>query len=832
MGANSILLLLSTTTDQPDAGYSQEPKTAQSRPNVQFQPGRRRCNGLIDHQTLLAHREIKLGESWDFDQRLRGYVQCQQMYRHEWKVVYTTPERKLTEHLVHDDTRLKLQFYHGAFELFYQVSVVQDREFPPAKPRKSDNVLGPPKRKPLVLEIYFLLVAPCDCVCSQEVDGVRTAGADVDSVAAAQQDLQLDQPAFCACSGGKGRDYGDDHVAMSHDVTDPHFILIFTTTYPIPGKRTCPSHPLVSGPSWDMESSPSRSSTFPHGAQYFDGHIQNGMGVFGVHFGDPCFLLGIPRPEESIAPNGYSFRMGDFRRPLWINPKFPYLLLLPCFNPFYGPLFSCLNVTQQNLPIEEITTVPLGVVNPRVQWGLEQMLIRWLHLESLLYLTLRTMMDLHGSRAAVGVYTFLSPICYRYTEWNASSPSSAVEIALRSHDAFLPLMAKITLIFILLDAHDHNDWRDRLQESTKLHWQWIDDLERSAVGDLSIDRLGGIIDLTLSKSHPDHHLPRHARTSFPAVERNSGQKQGEDIHAFMERCRLHNEKWAQRRGPGKKGARVLIWEEEDGGFFIRRACNCIDAVEWEDLVVRQDHCRHRRIQGLRGTIRPFCPTTAADRWDEFTPNQRVYDSFSNKWDLCTALAPNEEAEPDDPYKYDDADAFQFYPPTSPDNIIPSLPDVPGRELMEGETGERAAQVLERAYNLDREDLLEDADNLPGWQTQNTFPTISLRFGFDKPAITPSSIQQMQDKACAWAVGDETWDVPVNSALLTLLQHILEGGLKSFPADLCDLLSPDSDLELDWNVDVIIHNQRDKKLYEISLSDDERRRSSADHLQMG
>ncbi|KAJ7121076.1 hypothetical protein C8R44DRAFT_877387 [Mycena epipterygia] len=61
--------------------------------------------GLIDHQTLLAHREIKLGESGDFNQRLRGYVQCQQMYRHEWKAVYTTPECKLTEHLVHDNTR-------------------------------------------------------------------------------------------------------------------------------------------------------------------------------------------------------------------------------------------------------------------------------------------------------------------------------------------------------------------------------------------------------------------------------------------------------------------------------------------------------------------------------------------------------------------------------------------------------------------------------------------------------------------------------------------------------------------------------------------------------
>ncbi|KAJ7745620.1 hypothetical protein B0H14DRAFT_2637096 [Mycena olivaceomarginata] len=60
--------------------------------------------GLIDHQILLSHREIKMGESKDLVQRKQGYARCQRRYRHEWKAMYTTPERKLTEHLVQDDT--------------------------------------------------------------------------------------------------------------------------------------------------------------------------------------------------------------------------------------------------------------------------------------------------------------------------------------------------------------------------------------------------------------------------------------------------------------------------------------------------------------------------------------------------------------------------------------------------------------------------------------------------------------------------------------------------------------------------------------------------------
>ncbi|KAJ7036003.1 hypothetical protein C8F04DRAFT_1258368 [Mycena alexandri] len=162
----------------------------------------------------------------------------------------------------------------------------------------------------------------------------------------------------------------------------------------------------------DMESSGSSllPPTFPHGAKHFDGHIETTMGVFGVHFGDPRFLLNIPRPEDATAPDGYSFRKGDFRRPLWINPHLPYLLVLPRDNPFHGPLFLCLNVDKHNVPIEKLNVIAPGEFDSNIRWGLKKDLVNhWVHLEGLLRVTLRVMIDLYGGRIAEGCTGFYPP---------------------------------------------------------------------------------------------------------------------------------------------------------------------------------------------------------------------------------------------------------------------------------------------------------------------------------------------------------------------------------------------------------------------------------------
>jgi hypothetical protein len=109
---------------------------------------------------------------------------------------------------------------------------------------------------------------------------------------------------------------------------------------------------------------------------------------------------------------------------------------------------------------------------------------------------------------------------------------------------------------------------------------------------------------------------------LPPVHPQSGQRQGEDMATFFARRAKRNEERAEReteakrmsrlqreknsrshRPPGRKGARVYVWDDV-GGFFVRR---------------------------------PAGRAYYADQWELFKTHQRRYDSFYDEWDLCEAF---------------------------------------------------------------------------------------------------------------------------------------------------------------------------------------------------
>ncbi|KAJ7437530.1 hypothetical protein FB451DRAFT_1305503 [Mycena latifolia] len=609
--------------------------------------------------------------------------------------------------------------------------------------------------------------------------------------------------------------------------------------------------------------------TFPT-SHSFEGHIRKDKAIFGVHCGDPQFLLNLPAPQDAPSPTWMGLD-GQFDRISWVSLDTLALLFVPHDNPFHGPLFSRLRLPSTGLPL--VTAKGGG-------WRLAQDVVdSWKELENGLR-RVRTAME-KVSRHTGGSALFPYPLQYGY-DMTLHTRHTANNVAMRARNAFLPLMGTVAMMFSILDHHFPPSWRDTVIEYSGVHPQWLAELQISAIGDMKNPRIGGIIDLTQTAGpeqlqkldgllamilgklpvplyfhwgnisfkpktipaplkdrnfYPDadeiayllnlpgkvafslwhrwtHGRMYSARTHapyvpepavadinlsakvdmprFPQPEKNSGQRYGEDVHAFFARrnerneqlARMETEKTRQERlqrqayaaqgtAPGKKGARVYIWEEEDTGFFIRRAIN----------------------RGL-----------AADMWDEFTPNQRLYDGFHNQWDLCSALAPEE-------------------PQGSNDNIpeFPEFSGLPDALLPEQIAGNPfTSDDLERSYGLRLDDLelgevLDDSEAV-----YKPYQDISLipyaRFGFTEPIAPASSRKPLDGKLSLKVLGDDQWSglgIPQYRHLPLLFAH-LDGAqsISEIPTELLDLRQEGADVSLqsNWPISVSQERLNDKLFY--------------------
>jgi hypothetical protein len=219
----------------------------------------------------------------------------------------------------------------------------------------------------------------------------------------------------------------------------------------------------------------------------FDGHFRQANNIFTVHYGDPQFMLKMPTPSEAPAPHHGSMD-GDFRHTTWNSISMPFLMFLPRYNPFEGPLFGHLNYTKKSLPM----TSEGG-------WLLNASLVdEWKELESALRAVMEVMHAELGDHAFAGMVPFAYPSRFGYTAGPQRSRQAMVSVAMRSRDAFLPLMVCITLMFVLLERVANEWWRARVVKALDCHPQWFCDLELSAVGDLRTEHVGAIINMTYS----------------------------------------------------------------------------------------------------------------------------------------------------------------------------------------------------------------------------------------------------------------------------------------------------------------------------------------------
>ncbi|KAK0487977.1 hypothetical protein IW261DRAFT_1559022 [Armillaria novae-zelandiae] len=263
---------------------------------------------------------------------------------------------------------------------------------------------------------------------------------------------------------------------------------------------------------------------------------------------------------------------------------------------------------------------------------------------------------------------------------------------------------------------------------------------------------------------------------FPPVEKYSRQRAGEDWKSFFACRDAENAKRAEKETenaqqerqqridhaakqtvPGRKGARVFYWDEEDG-FLIHRAGG------------RKNYDWH---------------------WGRFGAKQCRYNSFRNEWDLCEELDPQDEPtyiSGDDNSDYDGED--HYFPLYDDHDKVPDhaegpysssadLERVHGIELVHPTEPENSSVLVERP-----QDTLDDM--------------VYYRFGYIAPVVTvpkPSTVPEMHHvRKFVGVLQDTAVSNTAQESMTTFFGYLLQAGnIREIPRELYDLRQHEADV---------------------------------------
>jgi hypothetical protein len=363
----------------------------------------------------------------------------------------------------------------------------------------------------------------------------------------------------------------------------------------------------------------------------------------------PC--LPRPFPKQTLAD------LPDIRFPQWSSNKYPFLAWIPADVKFEGPLFGRLHWMHHTLPVRAYGD----------RWMLsEEVQMRWLRLEHNLQSLVSSL--IRRARIAPSLTLWPMPSRYGYLQTHPTE-DDARHYAMYSRDAFVPLAAACSFaIANNIDGFDYDlplPWWMRELVDKGVHLQYLENIQKSFVGDFTIERAGIVIDpyswewlgqvLRMIRTnvpvwihwgekwdtrtkHPeiaDQYQPTQAevdeaRRSFaappppepvkeaPEPEKNSGQRQGETYLAFFARRTIENEAKRRRESPLELERRT---NREKMASMPGKSSKSARVFEWED------------IDGF--FIRKSVPRWQVEHiWDVYGDNQRRFDSFRNEWDLC------------------------------------------------------------------------------------------------------------------------------------------------------------------------------------------------------
>ncbi|KAJ6467981.1 hypothetical protein C8R47DRAFT_1303114 [Mycena vitilis] len=305
--------------------------------------------------------------------------------------------------------------------------------------------------------------------------------------------------------------------------------------------------------------------------------------------------------------------------------------------------------------------------------------------------------------------------------------------------------------------------------------------------------------------------PSSPSSPFPPVEANSQQRPGETMAQFFARRaksnanraahespddakrRQQQEEHAAKGGvPGRKGARVYVWEKSNGQY-IRRAAG---RDNYEDV------------------------------WDEYGPLQRRFDGFHNEWDVCEAFGPEGGGDEDDD-DFDDLDIEPGFTGAGDEGDDDDAPShlLPEDDLEEGQlppTVPSHQAVFDSRSIEDYASIAASFDDIIYLRFGCTAPTEKLDVPADLMLPSPEITRKFLGGGTLPAVNEKQFD----NFRLFLAYCKKARDLDSIPRNLLDYHDLDADIFMQWTIQLrreilndklyyVLHDDGSKVLYTFS-----------------
>ncbi|KAG1721359.1 uncharacterized protein EDB91DRAFT_1256542 [Suillus paluster] len=150
---------------------------------------------------------------------------------------------------------------------------------------------------------------------------------------------------------------------------------------------------------------------------------------------------------------------------------------------------------------------------------------------------------------------------------------------------------------------------------------------------------------------------------FPLPPKNSSQKCGEDFKVFFARWAMRNKEKEMKESPSQRQA-CLGHECSAINHHMPGRSSTIQVFKWRPHDDDEDEDGFL----LRHPITKAC---VEEIWGNYNKETRIFDPFSNQWDLCRALNPTSIPDGDD--REDNNDIMPPLPIVAPPVLPPPTP---------------------------------------------------------------------------------------------------------------------------------------------------------------